>query len=158
MTCFTSEGNTTSSESLQYRSGPGYPIAGPTIKATTINHTSVRVSWSDPPVEQLKGAVKTYTVTYEIVGKAGLYNFGTFPGNLSSVDVNNLRPSTTYDFRVRKYFFIQSHYFSLGIAFRSFAGCTSVNEDVYRSTSKFIVKNFLVTFNEKRQKINDSII
>ena len=59
--------------------------------------------WKDPPFQQLKGEVQTYTVTYEVVGTAAFYVFATLPGNQTSVVVGNLRPSTEYDFRVRIY-------------------------------------------------------
>ena len=73
---------------------------GPSTSVQVINHTSVRVSWTNPPFRQLKGAVQSYTVTYEIVGAEGLYVFGTLPSNTSSTVVGNLKPSTGYDFRV----------------------------------------------------------
>jgi len=65
-----------------------------------INHTTVRASWTNPPFQQLKGKVDTYTVTYEIVGRSAVYTFATLPGNETSVMINVLRPSTEYDFRV----------------------------------------------------------
>ena len=73
---------------------------GPSTSVQVINHTSVRVSWTNPPFRQLKGAVQSYTVTYEIVGAEGLYVCGTLPSNTSSTVVGNLKPSTGYDFRV----------------------------------------------------------
>ncbi|XP_066923568.1 usherin-like [Clytia hemisphaerica] len=100
VTCFTDEGNATSEKSLYYRTGPGYPTSGPTVAVQVVDHVSVRTSWTDPPFQQIKGIVKSYTVSYEIVGRSGFYTFATLPGNQSSTIVNNLRPSTEYDFRV----------------------------------------------------------
>ena len=101
MTCYTTEGNTTSGKSKYYRTGAGKPLQGPSVAVQVVNHTSVRVSWTDPPFQQLRGEVRSYKVTYEIVGSEGLYVFDTLPGNTTSTVVINLRPSTEYDFRVR---------------------------------------------------------
>lgn len=73
---------------------------GPTLNATAINHTSVSLSWFDPPLTSLRGVVLTYTISYEIVELPGVNIYGKVPGNISTVVVGLLRPSTLYDFTV----------------------------------------------------------
>lgn len=98
--CVTTEGNISSNASSNYRTGPGKPTAGPLVRATVFNHTTISVSWTDPPISQLQGDVQSYLVTYEVVRTSSVYNFGTFPGNIGTILIGNLRPSTTYDIRI----------------------------------------------------------
>lgn len=100
VTCITSEGNATSNASVGFRTGPGFPLSGPSVTAQTINHTAVQLQWQPPALVRLRGEVKSYEVTYEIAGGLGLYTYGIFQSNITIVTVGNLRPSTTYLFRV----------------------------------------------------------
>ena len=109
VTCITTEGSTTSNDSTPYRSGPGIPTGGPTVQASAVNHTAVSVSWSPPPLQELKGSVQSYEVTYEVVGSSGLYRHGTVGPSVTNVVVSNLRPSTSYAFRVRMFLYVSFH-------------------------------------------------
>ena len=100
VTCVTTEGEATSNVSLAYRTGPGFPLSGPTVNGTALNHTAVLLQWADPPIQTLRGISLSYKISYEIVGIAGFYVYGKVFGNVSAVVVGGLRPSTSYNFRV----------------------------------------------------------
>ncbi|XP_048585709.1 usherin isoform X2 [Nematostella vectensis] len=101
VTVFTSEGNSTSLPSLGFRTGPSPPLSGPNVTAKAFNHTSVLVTWSPPVLSLLRGAVKAYTVSYEHVTSSTKFRFGTVTGNVTSLVVTQLKPSSDYRFWVK---------------------------------------------------------
>ena len=86
VTCTTTLGNVTSPPSSGYRTGPGLPVEGPSVQAIAVNHTTVHISWSPPPVHLLKGSVESYRITYEVVDGV-VYVYGELDGNITSVNV-----------------------------------------------------------------------
>ena len=100
VTCVTNIGEATSNASLAYRTGPGFPLSGPAVNGTAVNHTAVLLQWKDPPIQTLRGISLSYRISYEIVGTAGFYVYGKVYGNVSTVVASGLRPSTSYNFRV----------------------------------------------------------
>ena len=98
--CVTTEGNTTSNNSLHFRTMPGLPVSGPIVSSHVANHTSILLSWHDPPIKLLKGKVESYTVAYEVVRTGSYYEYGKYPPNIKSAVVYMLRPETIYAFMV----------------------------------------------------------
>ena len=98
----TREGTNTSDPSQGYRTGPEPPLTGPTINATALNHTSVKVTWSPPAVRLLRGSAQSYRVTYTDLSLSSrpVTVFGTVAGDVTSVTVVGLKPSTDYNFQV----------------------------------------------------------
>lgn len=98
----TTEGNDTSNASMPLRSGPAPPLSGPDVNATSVNHTSVLVTWSPPDVKLLRGDVKSYRIDVQDTSHPSrpVSVFATVPGNLTNIVVTNLKPSTVYNFEV----------------------------------------------------------
>ena len=102
VTVVTQEGSNTSEPSQGFRTGPEPPLTGPTVNATALNHTSVKVMWSPPDTRLLRGKAQSYRVTYtdRSLPSKPVTVFGTVAGDVTSVIVVELKPSTDYDFQV----------------------------------------------------------
>lgn len=92
-------GSTTSNMSSHFRTGAGTPLVGVNVTAHTVDHASVRLSWTLPSIRLLRGPAIRFDISYEIVGGA-VFIWKSLPGNETNVTVGGLRPSTRYAFKV----------------------------------------------------------
>ena len=92
-------GNTTSNISDQFRTGAAIPLMGVNLTARTVDHASIRLSWTLPAIRLLRGPAIRFDVSYEIVGGAAFVG-SSLPGNETSTIVRGLRPRTNYALKV----------------------------------------------------------
>eukprot|EP00118_Oscarella_pearsei_P005184 m.23504 g.23504 ORF g.23504 m.23504 type:complete len:5054 (+) comp28492_c0_seq1:2267-17428(+) len=85
--------------STPVRTNADVPLAGPTVTATVVNHTSIRVSWTPPVLKLLRGPVVGYTLYYK--RKSLQVNATEMFVRLETTKLlNNLQPNTDYEFTV----------------------------------------------------------
>ena len=99
VTAVTTVGNTTSISSNAFRTGAAPPLQGVNLSASAIDHATVALQWTLPPIQLLRGPPARFDITYELVG-GPVFVSKSISGNETGTKVGNLRPSTTYLFKV----------------------------------------------------------
>ena len=82
-----------------FRTGAASPLMGVNVTAQTIDHASIRLSWTLPSTRLLRGPAIRFDVSYEIVGGA-VFVWKSLTGNIRNATVTGLRPRTRYAFKV----------------------------------------------------------
>lgn len=95
----TTIGNTTSASSNAFRTGAAPPLQGVNLTASAIDHATVALQWTLPPIQLLRGPSVRFDITYELVG-GPVFVFKSLSSNETGTKVGNLRPSTAYLFKV----------------------------------------------------------
>lgn len=94
------EGNTTSNDSVSFRTGPVPPQAGALLSGLAINHTTVLLNWTLPELKLLRGYVLSYAVHYKDILENVEYTYvNDLDGTARSVIVSPLKPSRDYSFQ-----------------------------------------------------------
>ncbi|XP_056269140.1 usherin isoform X3 [Pseudoliparis swirei] len=71
----------------------GVPHHPPSLSARAVNHTAVRVTWTQPSLQDLQGEVESYFLT---ITSARSSQIVAFPPEITSTVISDLWPSTTY--------------------------------------------------------------
>ncbi|TNN67187.1 Usherin [Liparis tanakae] len=71
----------------------GVPRHPPSVSARAVNHTAVRVTWTQPSLQDLQGEVESYFLT---ITSARSSQILAFPPEITSTVISDLWPSTTY--------------------------------------------------------------
>ncbi|KAM6942982.1 usherin [Xenentodon cancila] len=71
----------------------GVPLTSPSLSARAINHTAILVSWTQPSLQDLQGAVEYFYLTIEPPQPGWILTFGP---EITSTIIMNLWPSTRY--------------------------------------------------------------
>ena len=101
MTVINTHGNTTSPDSLPFRTGPAPPRAGVLLHGLALNHTSVLLNWTIPEVRLLLGYIQSYEVRYKDIEDNVEYTYtNNLPGFARNVVVTPLKPSKNFRFEV----------------------------------------------------------
>ena len=95
----TTVGNTTSNTSTSFRSAAAPPLQGVNLTSAAIDHATVRLAWTLPPVRTLRGPAVRFDVSYEIVN-GPVFVHKSFQGNVTETTIGALLPSTSYAFKV----------------------------------------------------------
>lgn len=95
----TTMGNTTSNNSESFRTGADVPLQGVNLTVQVIDHASVRLTWTLPSIELLRGPAIRFDISYEIVG-GPVFVSKSLPGNETNTTIGSLKPRTQYAFKV----------------------------------------------------------